>query len=68
VAELTVLYDEGCDFCTRLAARLAGRPEITAAPTGSTTGSLMPHDLSPAERTPPCTSSTRSAKRSGTTH
>jgi predicted DCC family thiol-disulfide oxidoreductase YuxK len=50
VAELTVLYDEGCDFCTRLAARLAGRPKITVAPIGSTTGSLMLRDLSPAER------------------
>jgi predicted DCC family thiol-disulfide oxidoreductase YuxK len=50
VAEVTVLYDEGCGFCTRLAARLAGRPEITAAPIGSASGSLMLRDLSPAER------------------
>jgi hypothetical protein len=52
VAELAVLYDEGCDFCTRLAARLADRPEITTAPIGSTTSSLMLRDLSPAERYP----------------
>jgi predicted DCC family thiol-disulfide oxidoreductase YuxK len=50
MAELTVLYDEGCGFCTRLAARLARRPHITAAPIGSATGSHLLRDLSPAER------------------
>jgi predicted DCC family thiol-disulfide oxidoreductase YuxK len=50
VADVTVLYDEDCGFCTRLAVWLAGVPEITATPIGSTVGSLMLRDLSPAQR------------------
>lgn len=50
MAEVTVLYDEGCGFCTRLATRLAESREIAAAPIGSPLGSLLLRDLSRAER------------------
>jgi len=50
MAELTVLYDEGCVFCTRLALHLARRPGIEAEPIGSTTGARLLRDLTPAER------------------
>ena len=43
-------YDEGCGFCTRIAVWIANRPEITTAPIGSTTGSLILRDLTVAER------------------
>jgi hypothetical protein len=38
VAALTLLYDEGCAFCTALALHLARRPGIAAQPIGSATG------------------------------
>jgi predicted DCC family thiol-disulfide oxidoreductase YuxK len=50
MAELTVLYDEGCGFCTRLASWLARRPGNEAEPIGSETGSLLLRDLTPRER------------------
>lgn len=50
MAEVTLLYDEGCGFCTRLAARLAKAPGIAAAPIGSPVGSLLLRDLSRVER------------------
>jgi predicted DCC family thiol-disulfide oxidoreductase YuxK len=50
VAELTVLYDEGCGFCTLLARRLARSPRLAVAPIGSPLGSVLLRDLTPAER------------------
>jgi predicted DCC family thiol-disulfide oxidoreductase YuxK len=50
VAGLTVLYDEGCGFCTKLAAWLARRRGLRAAAIGSGTGSYLLRDLTPAER------------------
>jgi len=50
VAELTVLYDEGCGFCTRLAARVARVGGIEAAAIGSETGALLLRDLPSEER------------------
>jgi predicted DCC family thiol-disulfide oxidoreductase YuxK len=50
VAELTVLYDEGCGFCTRLAAWLERRDGIDAAAIGSETGARLLRDLPPVER------------------
>jgi predicted DCC family thiol-disulfide oxidoreductase YuxK len=50
VHELTVLYDEGCGFCTEVARWLARRPGVTTAPIGSETGSSLLRDLTPAER------------------
>jgi predicted DCC family thiol-disulfide oxidoreductase YuxK len=50
MAELTLLYDEGCAFCTRLALRLARLPGIAVEPIGSATGSRLLRDLTPAER------------------
>ena len=48
---LTVLYDEGCGFCTALAARLErfGRG-LEVAPIGSATGERLLGDLEPEER------------------
>jgi predicted DCC family thiol-disulfide oxidoreductase YuxK len=48
---LTVLYDEGCGFCTALAARLErfGRG-VAVAPIGSATGERLLADLRPEER------------------
>jgi predicted DCC family thiol-disulfide oxidoreductase YuxK len=50
VRELTVLYDEGCGFCTGLAAWLAGRPGIAAAAIGSAVGARALRDLPPQRR------------------
>jgi len=50
VADLTVLYDEGCSFCTRVAARLSRISGVEAAAIGSETGSVMLRDLTPDER------------------
>jgi predicted DCC family thiol-disulfide oxidoreductase YuxK len=50
VGEVTVLYDEGCAFCTALARWLAGRPGLRTAPIGSPEGALLLRDLTPAER------------------
>jgi predicted DCC family thiol-disulfide oxidoreductase YuxK len=50
VAELTVLYDERCGFCTTVARRLAASPAIVAAPIGSDAGTVLLRDLAPAER------------------
>jgi len=47
---MTVLYDEDCVFCTRIAARLARRPGIAAEPIGSTAGARMLRDLTASER------------------
>ena len=50
MAELTVLYDEGCGFCTRVALRVARRRRVAVAPIGSPLGSLLLRDLTPVER------------------
>ena len=50
MAEVTVLYDEGCGFCTRLAMRLARPPRVDIAPIGSPVGSTLLRDLTPLER------------------
>ena len=50
MAELTVLYDEGCGFCTRVALRVARPPRVDIAPIGSPRGSLLLRDLTPLER------------------
>jgi predicted DCC family thiol-disulfide oxidoreductase YuxK len=50
MAELTVLYDEGCGFCTRLALRLAHSGRVDVAAIGSSLGSVLLRDLDPAER------------------
>jgi predicted DCC family thiol-disulfide oxidoreductase YuxK len=50
VPELTVLYDEGCGFCTRVARRLDGRGRIVSAPIGSPTGSSLLRDLPHPDR------------------
>jgi predicted DCC family thiol-disulfide oxidoreductase YuxK len=50
VPGLTVLYDEGCGFCTRVARRLERRGRIVSAPIGSPTGSSMLRDLPHTER------------------
>src|SRR5262249_32301384 len=50
VAGVTVLYDEGCGFCTRLAARLSGVDGIATAPIGSATGSRLLRDLPAGDR------------------
>ena len=50
MAELTVLYDEGCGFCTRVALRVARPPRVDVAPIGSPLGSLLLRDLTPPER------------------
>lgn len=50
MAEVTVLYDEGCRFCTTLAEWLDGFTGIAIAPIGSATGDLLLRDLSPGER------------------
>jgi predicted DCC family thiol-disulfide oxidoreductase YuxK len=50
MAELTVLYDEGCGFCTRVAHRLARSGRVEAAPIGSPLGSLLLRDLTPTEQ------------------
>lgn len=48
---LTVLYDEGCGFCTALAGRLAriGR-DLVVEPIGSPVGQRLLADLGPEER------------------
>ncbi len=48
--QLTVLYDEGCGFCTAVAGRLAKRDGIVAAEIGSATGDDALHGLSRDER------------------
>ena len=50
MAELTVLYDEGCGFCTRVALRVARPGRIEIAPIGSPLGSVLLRDLDEAER------------------
>jgi predicted DCC family thiol-disulfide oxidoreductase YuxK len=50
VAGLTVLYDEGCGFCTRLAARIARRAGVDAAAIGSAAGAHHLRDLGRSER------------------
>jgi predicted DCC family thiol-disulfide oxidoreductase YuxK len=50
VAELTVLYDEGCGFCARVARRLARSGRVDVAPIGSPLGSVLLRDLTPADR------------------
>jgi predicted DCC family thiol-disulfide oxidoreductase YuxK len=50
MARLTVLYDEGCGFCTSVAARVARRPGIAVEPIGSPAGALMLRDLSTSQR------------------
>jgi len=50
MAELTVLYDEGCGFCTRVALQVARLPRVDIAAIGSPLGSLLLRDLSPVER------------------
>jgi predicted DCC family thiol-disulfide oxidoreductase YuxK len=50
VAELTVLYDEGCGFCTGVAARLQRLDGVDTAPIGSATGAVLLRDLPPAAR------------------
>ena len=50
MAQLTVLYDEGCGFCTRVAQRLARSPLVDIAPIGSPLGSVLLRDLTLAER------------------
>jgi len=50
VADLTVLYDEGCGFCTRVAAWLGRLDGIDVAPIGSDPGILLLRDLSREER------------------
>lgn len=50
MAQLTVLYDEGCGFCTRVARGLARSGRVELAPIGSPLGSVLLRDLTPAER------------------
>ena len=50
MAELTVLYDEGCGFCTRVALRVARPARVDIAAIGSPLGSLLLRDLEPVER------------------
>jgi len=50
VAELTVLYDEGCGFCTRTALRVARPPRVVVAPIGSALGSALLRDLTTEKR------------------
>ena len=50
MASLTVLYDEGCGFCTQIAAALARRPGIAVTPIGSESGATLLRDLTEAER------------------
>jgi len=50
MAELTVLYDEGCGFCTRVALWVAHPPWVKIAPIGSPAGSWLLRDLTQQER------------------
>jgi predicted DCC family thiol-disulfide oxidoreductase YuxK len=50
MAGLTLLYDEDCGFCTRIAAWVARRPGIGAEPIGSAAGSVFLRDLTPEQR------------------
>ena len=50
MAELTVLYDEGCGFCTRVALWVARAPQVEIAPIGSPAGALLLRDLPEPER------------------
>ncbi len=50
MAELTVLYDEGCGFCMRVALWVARPRRVAVAPIGSPLGSLLLRDLTPVER------------------
>jgi predicted DCC family thiol-disulfide oxidoreductase YuxK len=47
---MTVLYDEGCRFCTRLAAWLERQGGMAVEPIGSPTGDRALRDLTPAKR------------------
>jgi predicted DCC family thiol-disulfide oxidoreductase YuxK len=49
-ATLTILYDEGCGFCTAIADRLARREGIGAAAIGSATGDAALGGMSRDER------------------
>jgi predicted DCC family thiol-disulfide oxidoreductase YuxK len=48
---ITVLYDESCSVCTRLAAWLARRDGVVAVGIGSPRGARELRDLPAAERT-----------------
>jgi predicted DCC family thiol-disulfide oxidoreductase YuxK len=50
MAELTVLYDEGCGFCSGVAARLRQLEGVEAAAIGSATGAFLLRDLDAGER------------------
>ena len=50
MAELTVLYDEGCGFCRRVALWVARPPRVEIAPIGSPAGELLLRDLTKPER------------------
>src|SRR4051794_3425291 len=50
MAELTVLYDEGCGFCTRVALCVARPSRVEIAGIGSPVGSLLLRDLTQPER------------------
>jgi predicted DCC family thiol-disulfide oxidoreductase YuxK len=50
MAEVTVLYDQGCGFCTRVALRVARPGRVDITPIGSPLGSLLLRDLDEAER------------------
>ena len=50
MAELTVLYDEGCGFCTRVALWVARPTRVEIAPIGSPAGELLLRDLTKPER------------------
>ena len=49
-ATLTILYDEGCGFCTAIAGRLAKRDGVAAAEFASPTGDIALEGLSRNER------------------
>jgi hypothetical protein len=46
MADVTVLYDEDCGFCTVLA-RWLERPGLRVEPIGSVTGNVLLRDLAP---------------------
>jgi predicted DCC family thiol-disulfide oxidoreductase YuxK len=50
MAELTVLYDEGCGFCTPIAALVGRSPTIEPVAIGSPRGSILLRDLTASER------------------
>ena len=50
MAELTVLYDEGCGFCTRVARWVVRPPRVEIAPIGSPLGTVLLRDLTQSQR------------------